>query len=102
MSESHDVVIVGGAVIGSAVACSLTANFDFTTLDHNTVVGSHPQASDPVFANGSSGHRLQQGAAAGRGVSEPIIYGGFRTLDLSDVGYERIVGNRPFPEKAVI
>lgn len=30
MKQSHDVVIVGGAVIGSAVAYFLTANSDFT------------------------------------------------------------------------
>ena len=55
-----------------------------------------------IYANGFSGHGLQQGPAAGRGVSELIIYGGFRSLDLSEVGYERIVEGRPFLEKAVI
>jgi glycine/D-amino acid oxidase-like deaminating enzyme len=55
-----------------------------------------------IFANGFSGHGLQQGPAAGRGVAEIIVHDGFRTLDLSEVGYERIVANRPFLEKAVI
>jgi len=35
-------------------------------------------------------------------VSELIVYGGFRTLDLSEVGYERVVENRPFLEEVVI
>lgn len=77
-------------------------HYDFNTLDHNLIVGRHPQVRNFVFANGFSGHGLQQGPAAGRGVSELIIYGGYRTLDLSEVGYERIVENRPFLEKAVI
>lgn len=77
-------------------------HYDFNTLDHNLVVGRHPDVRNFVFANGYSGHGLQQGPAAGRAVSELIIYGGFRTLDLSEVGYERIVENRPFVEKAVI
>ena len=77
-------------------------HYDFNTLDHNLIVGRHPQVKNFVFANGFSGHGLQQGPAAGRAVSELIIYGGFRTLDLSEVGYERIVENRPFLEKAVI
>ncbi|SNT73929.1 NAD(P)/FAD-dependent oxidoreductase [Paracoccus seriniphilus] len=77
-------------------------HYDFNTLDHNLIVGPHPEVKNFIYANGYSGHGLQQGPAAGRAVSELIIYGGFRTLDLSEVGYERIVENRPFLEKAVI
>jgi glycine/D-amino acid oxidase-like deaminating enzyme len=77
-------------------------HYDFNRLDHNLIVGPHPEVTNFLFANGFSGHGLQQGPAAGRAVSELITYGGFRTLDLSEVGYERIVANRPFLEKAVI
>lgn len=77
-------------------------HYDFNVLDHNLIVGAHPEVRNFIFANGFSGHGLQQGPAAGRGVSELIAYGGFRTLDLSEVGYERVVANRPFLEKAVI
>jgi glycine/D-amino acid oxidase-like deaminating enzyme len=77
-------------------------HYDFNTLDHNLVVGRHPEVRNFIFANGFSGHGLQQGPATGRGVSELIIYNEFRSLDLSMVGYERIVENRPFLEKAVI
>ena len=84
------------------VVSQWAGHYDFNTLDHNLVVGPHPEVKNFVFANGFSGHGLQQGPAAGRGVSELIIYGGFRTLDLSEVGFERIIENRPFLEKAVI
>ncbi|HMO09611.1 MAG TPA: FAD-binding oxidoreductase [Paracoccaceae bacterium] len=77
-------------------------HYDFNTLDHNLIVGRHPEVTNFVFANGFSGHGLQQGPATGRGVSELITYGGFRTLDLSEVGYARIAAGRPFLEKAVI
>ena len=77
-------------------------HYDFNTLDHNLIVGRHPEVTNFIFANGFSGHGLQQGPAAGRGVAELIVHGGFRTLDLSDVGYERIVAGRPFLEKVVI
>ncbi|WP_425288629.1 NAD(P)/FAD-dependent oxidoreductase [Sinorhizobium glycinis] len=77
-------------------------HYDFNRLDHNLVVGRHPEVRNFVFANGFSGHGLQQGPAAGRGVSELIIYDEYRSLDLREVGYERIVENRPFIEKAVI
>lgn len=77
-------------------------HYDFNALDHNLIVGRHPEVTNFVYANGFSGHGLQQGPAAGRAVSELITYGGFRTLDLSEVGYERIAEGRPFLEKAVI
>lgn len=84
------------------VTSQWAGHYDFNTLDHNLVVGRHPEVKNFVFANGFSGHGLQQGPATGRGVSELIIYGGFRTLDLSEVGFERIAENRPFIERAVI
>jgi glycine/D-amino acid oxidase-like deaminating enzyme len=77
-------------------------HYDFNTLDHNLIVGPHPEVANFLFANGFSGHGLQQSPAAGRAVSELITYGGFRTLDLTEVGYDRILANRPFLEKAVI
>ena len=77
-------------------------HYDFNTLDHNLIVGRDPVVANFIYANGFSGHGLQQGPAAGRGVSELIVHGGYRTLDLSEVGYERVVEGRPFLEKAVI
>ena len=77
-------------------------HYAFNTLDHNLVVGRHPEVENFIFANGFSGHGLQQAPATGRGVSELITYGGYRSLDLTPVGYERIVENRPFLEQAVI
>jgi glycine/D-amino acid oxidase-like deaminating enzyme len=77
-------------------------HYDFNRFDHNLVLGRHPDVQNFVFVTGFSGHGLQQGPAAGRAVSELIIYNGYRTIDMSEVGYERIVANRPFLEKAVI
>ncbi|MBL9075469.1 FAD-binding oxidoreductase [Tabrizicola sp.] len=77
-------------------------HYDFNAFDHNLIVGRHPEVPNFVYANGFSGHGLQQGPAAGRGVAELITYGRYRTLDLSEVGYERVLAGRPFLEKAVI
>jgi len=77
-------------------------HYDFNTLDHNLIVGRDPRVPNFIHASGFSGHGLQQAPAAGRGVSELIIHGGYRTLDLTEVGYERIAENRPFLERAVI
>lgn len=77
-------------------------HYAFNTLDHNMVIGPHPEVENFIFANGFSGHGLQQAPATGRGVSELIAHGGFRTLDLAPLGFERVVSGRPFLEKAVI
>ena len=77
-------------------------HYDFNVLDHNLIVGRHPEVENFIYANGFSGHGLQQGPATGRAVSELITYNAFRTLDLSEVGYERVIANKPFLEKAVI
>ncbi|MCW1933035.1 NAD(P)/FAD-dependent oxidoreductase [Pararhodobacter zhoushanensis] len=77
-------------------------HYDYNTLDHNLIVGRHPEVTNFLFANGFSGHGLQQSPAVGRAVSELITYGAYRSLDFTQVGYERIAENRPFLEKAVI
>ncbi|SLN42934.1 4-methylaminobutanoate oxidase (formaldehyde-forming) [Roseovarius albus] len=77
-------------------------HYAFNTLDHNVIAGSHNKVRNFLFANGFSGHGLQQSPAIGRGISEWITYGEFRTLDLSEIGYDRVVRNEPFLEKAVI
>ena len=54
------------------------------------------------FANGFSGHGAQQAAAAGRAIAELIGHGAFQTLDLTRLGYARIVNNAPLAERNVI
>ncbi|MDK3018922.1 NAD(P)/FAD-dependent oxidoreductase [Pseudodonghicola flavimaris] len=77
-------------------------HYAYNTLDHNMVVGRHPEVENFIFANGFSGHGLQQGPATGRAVSELIAYGEYRSLDFAEVGYERVIEGRPFLEKAII
>jgi glycine/D-amino acid oxidase-like deaminating enzyme len=87
-------------------ACRLTGfwagHYDMNTLDQNAVLGPHPDVGNFLFANGFSGHGLQQAPAVGRGLAELIVHGHYRTLDLAPLGYARIVANRAFPEQAVI
>lgn len=81
---------------------SWTGHYEYNTLDHNGIVGFHPDVTNFMFANGFSGHGLQQAPAVGRGVAERIVHGAFQTLDLSPFRYERIPRNEPFLEEAVI
>jgi len=84
------------------VQTAWTGHYEYNMLDHNGIVGFHPDIRNFMFANGFSGHGLQQSPAVGRGVAELIVDGGFQTLDLSPFRYERIPENRPFMEEAVI
>ena len=65
-------------------------HYEVNTLDHNAIVGPHPRIRNLLFANGFSGHGLQQAPAVGRGLAEWITTGRYETLDLSPLGYERI------------
>lgn len=76
--------------------------YDTNTLDHNAVIGPHPEIANLYFVNGFSGHGAQQAAAAGRGIAELIVDGGYRTIDLSRLGYDRIASNAPLRERNVI
>ena len=76
--------------------------YEYNVFDHNAIIGYHPQIENCVFANGYSGHGLQQGPATGRGVSELILNGRYVSLDLSSLSWERVLKNRPIVEKNVV
>jgi len=77
-------------------------HYAYNVLDQNAVTGAHPEIGNFYFANGFSGHGLQQAPAIGRGVAELLALGRYKTLDLSPLGYERILRNDPLQERCVI
>ena len=77
-------------------------HYDFNVLDQNAIIGPHSIITNFLFCNGFSGHGFQQSPAVGRGISELITFGEFRSLDLSAFSFKRIERNEPFLEKAVI
>jgi sarcosine oxidase len=77
-------------------------HYEVNTLDHNAVVGPHPRITNLLFANGFSGHGLQQAPAVGRGLAEWITLGRYERLDLSPLGYERVERNAPIRELNVV
>jgi glycine/D-amino acid oxidase-like deaminating enzyme len=76
--------------------------YEYNVLDQNAIIGYHPDVANCIFANGFSGHGLQQGPATGRGVSELILHGRYTTLDLGSLSFARVIENRPIVEKNVV
>ena len=76
--------------------------YEMNVFDHNGIVGLHPEITNLGFMNGFSGHGMQQGPVVGRGMAELILRGCFTTVDLSALGFERLVQGRPLLELNVI
>ena len=78
---------------------SWTGHYEYNTLDHNGIVGFHPRVTNFMFANGFSGHGLQQSPAVGRAVSELIVHGAFQTLDLTPLPLRADRAQRAVPRR---
>lgn len=76
--------------------------YEVHPLDHNALIGPHPECRNLFCVAGFSGHGLQHAAAAGRGAAEWLLTGRWQTLDLSPFAVERVAAGRPFIERAVI
>lgn len=76
-------------------------HYEVNTLDHNGIIGPHDEVENFYFANGFSGHGVQQSPAVGRAISELILTGRFQTLDLTRLGYARIRAGDPLRERNV-
>lgn len=76
--------------------------YEMNLFDHNAIVGAHPAAPGLWFINGFSGHGMQHAPAAGRGLAELILFERFSTLDLGELGFQRILENRPLREANII
>ena len=81
---------------------SWAGHYDMNMIDQNVIIGPHPSMKNLLFASGFSGHGMQQGPAVGRALSELIIYGNYRSLDLSRMGWGRILTNQPVVERNVV
>ena len=92
-SEGFDAVKVQRLWVG---------HYDYNTLDQNAIVGAWPGRPGLFVGCGFSGHGLQQSPAVGRGLAELVLHGGYRSLDLSDLGPDRVLAGRPFLERAVV
>jgi glycine/D-amino acid oxidase-like deaminating enzyme len=75
-----------------------SCHYDFNTLDENVILGHVPEVENFLVAAGFSGHGLMQSPAVGRALSELVLFGEYRTLDLARLGYERVLAGTPLLE----
>lgn len=80
---------------------SWAGHYEVNSLDHNGIVGPHDKIGNLIFLTGFSGHGVMHSPAAGRAVAELVTQGGYRSLDLSPLGYERIRAGEPLHETVV-
>lgn len=77
-------------------------HYDYNTFDQNAIIGPHPAIHNFYFANGFSGHGLQQAPAAGRALAEHIVHGQYQTIDCACFSYQRLQTAMPFRERNII
>jgi FAD-dependent oxidoreductase domain-containing protein 1 len=72
-------------------------------LDGNPIIGNWTGNHDNFFVvAGFSGHGMMHAPAAGRGIAELIDKGRFETIDLSRLGYERVLRQAPYRERGIL
>ncbi|MCK5554480.1 MAG: FAD-binding oxidoreductase [Deltaproteobacteria bacterium] len=71
-------------------------------LDHNAILGEHPEVKGFYMAVGFSGHGLQQAPAVGKALSEAIRLGRYDTVDVRCLGMDRFKTGELVIEEAVI
>ena len=77
---------------------SWAGHYELNTFDQNAILGPHPEINKFIFLCGFSGHGVMHAPAAARGIAEWITTGAYQTIDLSPLGYQRILDGRPFDD----
>jgi len=81
---------------------SWAGHYAFNVKDQNAIIGAHPEKTNFFFANGFSGHGLQQAPAVGQAISELIIHGEYQTIDLNRFCFERFAEGKLVNEVNVV
>jgi len=77
--------------------------YEQNELDGNPVIGRWTgRMENFLVVAGFSGHGMMHAPAAGRAIAELIVRGRYETLDLTRLGYRRIVENSPYRERGIL
>jgi FAD-dependent oxidoreductase domain-containing protein 1 len=77
--------------------------YDECELDGNMILG-HCQGGPENFlvACGFSGHGLMHAPAVGRALTELVVSGSFQTIELGQMGYQRVVDGAAYRETGIL
>jgi len=75
-----------------------SGHYDYNVLDENGILGLTPNYDNFYIATGFSGHGVMHAPATGKAISDLIIHNQYQDLDVSQLGYNRILENKPIRE----
>lgn len=82
---------------------TLPGLYDQCELDGNVIIGPGADGLGNFhMLAGFSGHGLMHAPGCGRAMAELILKGRYQTIDLSRFGWQRVVDNKPLPERGII
>ena len=74
-------------------------HYAYNRMDGNTIIGKFLGGLDNFYvATGFTGAGLQKGPAIGRAMSELLLDGGYQTIDLARMSYQRVLDEEPLIE----
>ena len=82
---------------------SWACHYERCTLDDNGIIGRWEDGLENAYvASGFSGHGIMQTPGAGLALSELILDGRYSTMDVTRLGYRRVIDNAPYPEQGIV
>ena len=84
------------------VTSAWAGHYDYNVFDQNAFLGACGTVPNLILASGFSGHGLQHSPAIGRALAEFIIFGEYRTIDITPFSYARYLRGQPIREHYVI
>lgn len=84
------------------VKSSWAGFYEYNKFDENGIIGLHPYYNNLYLATGFSGHGIQQAPAVGRAIAELIVDSRFLTIDLTRLGFDRLITLEPMIEANIV
>jgi len=81
------------------VKSAWAGNYDYNYWDENGIIGQHPAMDNLYIACGFSGHGIQQGPAVGRAITELIMDGKYKEIDVTKLGFQRLIDKTKMLER---